>query len=157
MKAPATESPQEQDEQKQFKHIYFGGRHQQFEYMTICRKSVLVGIAFHEIIYKSTKDGIDVKMLNIKSDGYSADEQHTINSLSYNEKYPAELIVTIGDGCITLQDSNNEDYPKKPDLIDIIPLGEILMIRFDGFSGAIGSTDMQSILARSRDDLAAKK
>lgn len=157
MTATPAESPQQQDEQKQFKHIFFGGRHQQFEYMTICRKSLLEGIAFHEIIYKSTKDGIDVKILNTKSDGRSSDEEYTINSLSYNERYPAELIVTIADGCLRLQDSNNEDYPKKPDLIDVIPLGEILMIRFDGISGAIGSTDMQSILASSRDDLEAKK
>jgi hypothetical protein len=151
------ESPQRQDEQKQFKHIYFGGRHQQFEYMTICRKSLLEGIAFHEIIYKSSKDGFDVKMLNTKSDGRSADEEHTINGLSFDEKYPAELIVTVENGCLRLQDSNNEDYPKKSDLIDIIPLGEILMIRFDAISGAIGSTDMHSILARSMNDLEAKK
>ena len=52
---------------KQFKHIIFDSVHA-FEYMTICRKSMMPGIAYHDIIYHSTIDGYEVSVFNMKVD-----------------------------------------------------------------------------------------
>lgn len=147
----ATTSP---EQRKQFKHIIIFDSVRAFEYMTISRKSVLQGIAHHDIIYRSTKDGFESVFFNMKPDGDF--EEHNLSGSSGDEQDPSKLYVSMENECLRLEERFSEDEDETG-LIDFIPLSEIHMIRFDAIPGATGNTDMDSILFRSRDDLKGRR
>jgi hypothetical protein len=134
------------NEVKQFKHIIFNSKN--FEYMTITRKSLFKGIAYHDVIYVSRKDGYDVKVFNMKSDA-GFEDSHGISGSSGDEDDPQKLYVTIENGCLRLED-NPTGGQGDTDLIDFIPLSEIHNIRFDAVQGADGSTYLNSIFNNRR-------
>jgi hypothetical protein len=139
------------NEQPPFKHITFDSKYD-FSWMVISRKSLVEGIAFHDVVYRSTEGGYDVTVWNLTTDGQFTGEQHGVTSVVgsiQDADDPAKLSVTMDNTCLRLVTTFGVGVLAA---IDIIPLSEIHVVRFDSLVDD-NSTGLESIIFRSRDDL----
>jgi hypothetical protein len=140
----------EEEKQQQFKHITFDSKYD-FSWMVISRKSLVEGIAFHNVLYRSIEGGYEISVWNLTTDGQFVGEDHGITNVGsiQDAEEPAKLSVTMENGCLRLLTSFGVGILGS---IDLIPLSEVHVIRFDSLIDD-NSTDLETILFRARDDL----
>ncbi len=147
---------EEENKQQQFKHIILNGQ-KAFEYMTISLKPLLPGIAYHELVYHSIKTGYDITLFNFMADGHMSLEEHRVYGVQGDEVDPSKLFVTLNKEDCTYLKLEDKDSAVGVYGIDIIPFSQIPHIMFDALEGVDGTTHLNSILFRARDDLEGKR